>query len=312
MILIATMKDDIHGLEVQEAVRKIHNKECHIVESDNIFNRKAIHWHCSQIQVDARMISREGTYINLDDVKTIWWRRGRSPQHLSEAMVEKNSQVEELIRNDCRGGFIGALRSASDAVWVSNLSATDAASDKLTQLRIATKCGFHIPETLVTQDYESLVEFSKKHTKFIAKPIIGANGAAVFTEFVNIKNLRPESVEICPAIYQEYVEGDTHIRLNAFGRRMIAASITTDKLDWRRDLAVPIRNWVIPEALRKKVSNALAELDLKMGIFDFKIGKNGEVYWLEVNPQGQFLFLEAIAKLPLKRELATYLVECSS
>ena len=33
-------------------------------------------------------------------------------------------------------------------------------------------------------------------------------------------------------------------------------------------------------------------LGLRMGILDLKLGPDGELVWLEINPQGQFTFLE--------------------
>lgn len=36
-------------------------------------------------------------------------------------------------------------------------------------------------------------------------------------------------------------------------------------------------------------------MNLEMGIFDFKRNKRGELYFLEVNQQGQFAFMDVIA-----------------
>ena len=46
-----------------------------------------------------------------------------------------------------------------------------------------------------------------------------------------------------------------------------------------------------------------------MGIVDLKLTPEGEPVWLEVNPQGQFLFLDALANLNLAEKFAAYLVE---
>jgi hypothetical protein len=49
-----------------------------------------------------------------------------------------------------------------------------------------------------------------------------------------------------------------------------------------------------------------------MGIIDMKLMPNGEIVWPEVNPQGQFLFLEGIAGLPLSSHFADYLLNVLS
>jgi hypothetical protein len=46
--------------------------------------------------------------------------------------------------------------------------------------------------------------------------------------------------------------------------------------------------------LRRRLQEVLAELNLRMGVFDLKLAEDGEPWWLELNPQGQFLFVEAL------------------
>jgi hypothetical protein len=50
-------------------------------------------------------------------------------------------------------------------------------------------------------------------------------------------------------------------------------------------------------------------LHLRMGIMDLKVPRQGEVVWLELNSQGQFLWVEALACLPLTRVCARFLHE---
>jgi hypothetical protein len=45
-----------------------------------------------------------------------------------------------------------------------------------------------------------------------------------------------------------------------------------------------------------------------MGIVDLKLTPKGEVVWLEVNPQGQFLFLQPLTKMSLDQYFADYLL----
>jgi len=49
-------------------------------------------------------------------------------------------------------------------------------------------------------------------------------------------------------------------------------------------------------------------LQLEMGVVDLKFTLEGEPVWLEVNPQGQFLFLDAFTDLRLAEKFAHYLV----
>jgi hypothetical protein len=46
-----------------------------------------------------------------------------------------------------------------------------------------------------------------------------------------------------------------------------------------------------------------------MGVVDIKITPEGELVWLEVNPQAQFIFLEPITGIKFIDEFARYLIE---
>jgi hypothetical protein len=46
-----------------------------------------------------------------------------------------------------------------------------------------------------------------------------------------------------------------------------------------------------------------------MGIVDLKVTPSGEAVWLEVNPQGQFLFLEGLTGEPLTEHFAEYFTD---
>ena len=49
------------------------------------------------------------------------------------------------------------------------------------------------------------------------------------------------------------------------------------------------------------------EMGLVFGAIDLKLAVNGEPVFLEVNPQGQFLYVEIRTGLPISDALAEYL-----
>lgn len=99
------------------------------------------------------------------------------------------------------------------------------------------------------------------------------------------------------------------MRLVCFGDRAYAAVLESDHLDWRLDLSRPVYRYDVPHTVHSKALAVLHRLGLDMGIFDLKEDENGEWVWLEVNPQGQFLFLEPLTGLPLADYFSDYLLE---
>jgi glutathione synthase/RimK-type ligase-like ATP-grasp enzyme len=143
----------------------------------------------------------------------------------------------------------------------------------------------------------------------IVKPVVGSGGALLFTQFLgDPERFLDRSYQLAPAIYQEFIPGTEHIRLNCFGARCFAARIQTSDLDWRSNLNVPIDNYQIAPDLHRAVNRVLDHMNLAMGIIDLKRTPDGEIVWLEVNPQGQFLFLEGITGVPLSEHFADYLL----
>ena len=143
----------------------------------------------------------------------------------------------------------------------------------------------------------------------IAKPVVGTKHSLLFTQKIAQDELNDESIRSVPAIYQESVPGNVHLRVNCFGEYVTASRIQTDDLDWRSNLNVSIETFNIDNEVTTKIYKTLNALGLAMGIIDLKITPNGEVVWFEVNPQGQFLFLEGITNEPLLKSFCSYLVE---
>lgn len=306
MILIVTIEDDIHSLAVQASLIR-RGIDCRILESDKLAIEHPLHFSIGNGECAATVRTRDGQITDVASVRLIWWRHGRSTQKLNVDVSEESHF--SLINNDCTGTLNGLFLSSFSGKWISNPKATEQSSNKLFQLTVAQQCGFRIPTTLVTQSESEVRRFYDRFDgKIIVKPVVGTPGPLVFTQFVRGGHLEmPDSIRICPAIYQEYIPGRRHIRLNCFGPQSFAAEIETSELDWRPNLTVPVRRWIIPPELQRRVREVLSRLGLEMGIIDLKETPSGELVWFEVNPQGQFLFLEPLTGEPLTERFADYL-----
>jgi glutathione synthase/RimK-type ligase-like ATP-grasp enzyme len=306
--LIVTIADDLHGLSVQARLRQC-GFECQIVESDRLTGIEALSFSIGrQDGPSTRVLTSGGQTVDISSVGVVWWRRPKALQQLDSSNLDANHVG--LINNDCTGALIGSLQSAFAGKWISSPKATEFASNKLNQLTAARRCGFRIPDTLITQAPSEVMDFYQRHNgHVIVKPVVGTPGPLLFTQLVREDHLRAtDSILACPATYQELIEGNRHIRLNCFGERSFACLIESAELDWRPNLKVPITRWPVPDELHQRVRRVLDELGLEMGIFDLKETLEGEIVWLEVNPQGQFLFLEGLTGEPLTEHFADYLI----
>jgi len=256
----------------------------------------------------ATVAIEDGSTISIADFRVLWLRRPRANQIVLGEYSDPASI--ELINNECRGGIFGILNTNFTGRWISTLEATQRASDKVAQLQVASLCGFRIPETLITQTRSEVSEFYNRFSsKVIVKPLVGIQGPMLMTRFLDNPNLlNADAFRVCPSIYQEYISGTRHVRLNCFGDLSFAASIDSEDLDWRPNLNIPIRPWPVPDDVHQRVRRVLDDLGLEMGVVDLKETRDGELVWLEVNPQGQFLFLEALTGMPLASYFADFLL----
>ncbi|OKJ39012.1 hypothetical protein AMK22_11575 [Streptomyces sp. CB01580] len=315
MILAVSVRDDLHTLAVQHAVRSRRRHDFHIVESDTIAGRQTLSWYSHSDEDTcgiraATLLTSEGVPVAPEEAAVLWWRRPRADQEI--AAHAGSTHERSLVNNDCRGALGGILAAAFDGQWISPPEATDRAADKVYQLAVAQDAGFRVPRTLVSQSREDVIAFTRQVGRAIVKPVVGARGPSLWTRWIDDPESIPaQSFEVCPATYQEYIEGCRHIRLNCFGEHMYAALIETEELDWRPDLQVPISPWSVPEDIGRQVGAVLNRLGLRMGVVDLKLTPDGQPVWLEVNPQGQFLFLEPLMGEPLTEHFADFLLSAA-
>ena len=175
------------------------------------------------------------------------------------------------------------------------------------------ECGFRVPRTLITQDFQTLQRFRESiNGPLIAKKLMGTRYSPLATVEIDWSNLTPQSVSLCPAIYQEKIESSTHLRVNCFGDRVYCLLIESQCMDWRRDMEGPFTPYLLENEVCDRLKLILKRLGLEMGIFDLILLPDGQLVWLELNTQGQFLFGEGKAQYDLTNPFCDFLIETAA
>jgi len=248
-------------------------------------------------------------FIPIEEIDVIWWRRIKASQVIANGTIDH--KYTEFINSSFYTALTGSLYTKFSGKWISHPMSTALASNKLFQLQAAKKSGFRVPRTIVSQDPDAICSFqSANNSGTIIKALQPSTGGPpLFTQMLTKDHLSSDkSIMLCPVIYQELIQGTSHLRVNCFGRDIYAVMLETSDLDWRVDLRntkITVVN--LQDAIKERIYRVCKELQLKMGIFDFKVTSEGEIVWLEVNPQGQFLFIEGITGFDLKSSFAKFL-----
>lgn len=202
-------------------------------------------------------------------------------------------------------------------------SHVDVAREKIYQLQVATTIGLPIPNTLITNSPEKAVTFFKTMkghvvTKAIREGFarIGEDAIGIFTTKVR-KDMDFSLVRNCPTLFQEEIEKKSDIRITVIGRKVFAVEIESQQipevsLDWRKGSfimeKIPHHVIELPNPLKNKLFSLLDYFGLHFGAIDMAKTPDGDYVFFELNPSGQFLWLEDITGLPLAEEMTKFLL----
>jgi hypothetical protein len=216
-----------------------------------------------------------------------------------------------VVNGNWQAALLGVMQTAFHGAWVSAPTETAAAESKMTQLRVARDVGLSVPETLVTTDPECLRAFvASLNGEVIVKALKDTSLGQLATLAVTPEMVALEpSVKMAPAIWQRKIAGRHHLRVCVFGSQVIAALLSSNLLDWRPDPDLRAAEFTLEEDICRRLRDMLNRLGLRMGVFDFKLDEAGRPWWLELNPQGQFLFLENLGSLDLLTPFCQFLLE---
>lgn len=198
----------------------------------------------------------------------------------------------------------------SDCIEFNAPSASRLAANKILQISVAKRVGMAVPETRFTNERRvvSALEAQSDSTQIIGKalktafipPTIGngADARLIHTTPVKARDLSdPKAIHEAVAIYQKRIPKDYELRVVVFGREHHAFSIhppesEDGKLDWRLTQWENTHSYIGQLNELGCVSEYINEFRLHYGVFDFIRTPNGEVVFLECNPDGQWGWLE--------------------
>ena len=198
------------------------------------------------------------------------------------------------------------------------------AQRKLTQLQLARGLGFDIAPTLVTTDPDELLTFRAAHADLVSKQVGFTQGFKLpgtdegfrYTLPVTPRDLtHVEAIRLCPIIVQARVPKRSELRVTVVGEKVFAAEIDSQEThhtatDWRRydHPHCVLRPHRLPDAVASQCVGLTHALGLRFGALDLVLTPDGRYVFLEINPNGQYLWTEHAAGLPISDAMATLLM----
>jgi glutathione synthase/RimK-type ligase-like ATP-grasp enzyme len=262
-------------------------------------------------------ISWEGQSIDLATVGSVWFRRPGA-FGLPEELAPKEA---DWLRGEC-SALVNGIYENSDALWVSNPHNLRRADLKLLQLRLARQLGFRVPEYTVTNGPERARSFLAEHpdgviVKTLMMPAILLEDRAgmTYTHLVTAKDAEQlDSVRYGPTFLQALVPKTRDIRVTVIGEEIFptaidSMSVADAHIDFRRvdSMDLPHEPVTLPEAISHACLTIVEMLGLRFGAIDLLETPDGDYVFLEINPNGQWYWVELITGQPMARAMADLL-----
>jgi hypothetical protein len=221
----------------------------------------------------------------LEQIVGVWHRR---PSDFTTSNTEDRAELRAGI-----GGVLATLP------YLNHPAAMASAALKPYQLAVAGHCGLHVPPSLVSTNWITAQAWANGLSGgAVVKPmsrevagLVDAEDRAGWTRAVHLTQAR--------------IEATHHIRLTVVDGRMFAARIDSPYLDWRQDLGFcTYTATTTPDAVQAAVIALMSKLRLRFAALDFAVDSEGRWWFLEVNPNGQWLWIATATGLPIAQAIA--------
>lgn len=309
-VLILSNSLDIHADDVVNALIK---------RGVNFLRINTDRWYTEKVHVhlgypESGYVSVDNTKVMLADITSVLYRR---PFVIEPEMVDDPNQ-RKFASGEVNELFHQMWYALPYARWVNAPHDLEYARRKYTQLIIANKLGLTIPRTCITNSQEQAQQFVKTVDKAIYKtmkaPIIDLHGDGmqwgIPTTVLSQKHLRQLHL-IVPSggIFQEYVEKLYEVRVTVIGEDVYSAKILSQEtteydahIDWRDGVAygnVEVVPYNLPDAIADVCRGIVRHYNLLFGAIDLIRTPGGQYIFLELNPNGQWLWVEDMTNQPL-------------
>lgn len=217
---------------------------------------------------------------------------------------------------------IEALRSLwrviDEKAWLNNPKNLLIASNKIDQLRVAKQLGFRIPRTLISTNLDNVQQFIKQcDGATIAKAVkhgFYRHDGEVYlalTQKVDSEFLsNVDQYSSIPMIYQEEVEKIYDVRVTVVGTGVYATAIQSQeheetKTDWRNwnvvsDVNLRHERMVLPVDIQNRCLELTRSFGLSYSAIDMICSTDGNFFFLEMNPNGQWAWIEGTVGYPIR------------
>jgi glutathione synthase/RimK-type ligase-like ATP-grasp enzyme len=262
-----------------------------VILNQREFKEWAIQFEVTSEGVKGELRRNDRAY-NLCDITAVYMRM-MDDQDLPE--------LEDEPENSTARRYAQALHESlyrwvevSPALVINRPSAMASNSSKPYQMQLIARHGFLVPETLITNDPETVRAFKREFGRIIYKSASGTR--SIVQDLSSADEERLDRIRWCPTMFQEFIDG-TNIRVHTVGSRVFATAIESSATDYRyatQQVGRPaaLREVTLTPSIAKRCLQLARSLNLEFAGIDLKVTPDDRVYCFEVNPLPAYSYFE--------------------
>lgn len=271
---------------------------------------------CEQV-----ILTSDNQKLDFNEVSAVWYRRIAIGARIPTTM---DKQLRQASIGECRATIQGAIASIK-GFHLDRVANIRLAENKQLQLQVAREVGLDTPRTLITNNPQAVKKFAqdceqgiivKMQSSFAIYNNLGEENV-VFTNPVLSEDLdNLDGLDLCPMTFQEKIPKALELRTTIVGKQIFTAAVNSQALhharyDWRRQGFALVNAWQpynLPEDIESKLTQLMAYFGLNYGAIDIILTPDNRHVFLEVNPVGEFFWLENTPGLPISNAIAQTLL----
>lgn len=248
----------------------------------------------------------QGIKLRPDNIRAVLFRR---PKPFTPHISGDPYQVAHLA-SEWAEVWEGFLSHIPLQRWINHPSMNFMASHKIEQLSRAVKVGLQIPQSLVTNNpSEALGFFHAQLTGVIVKPIASGHiersapseDTFIYTQRLDQAHLKAlHHINFCPVLFQERILKYLDVRVTVVDYKMQAVGLKALDSDGEQRLDIRRHNMrdveylpiEVPEDIHHNILALMKSYCLRFAAIDFAVKKDGTWIFFEINPNGQWAWLD--------------------
>lgn len=253
--------------------------------------------------------------VNGNQVESAYFRRPSPPEYTNSPETSEN----EYIASEWLA-FLKSIYARLEGKWFNSPVSIALAEDKPKQLLLSKEVGFRVPNGLITNVANDIIQ-KAGNSRLIIKPVRqglveGKEEKVIFTSRVpELTTEHTSAISHVPSIFQQEVIKKFDVRVTVVGKQVFPVAIWSQdseetRVDWRKGGRIDLRHQVIelPRGIAKSCIALTSRLNLKFGAIDLICDQDDNYWFLEINPNGQWAWIENQTSLPIASAIVDELV----